>query len=87
MQRHSPSRRPPGPHRRGISRNRVSHLRRELQELLATELAAEFNVSRTPVRQALQRLDYEGLVETKNGVGRQSPELISRNSRMSTLSV
>jgi DNA-binding GntR family transcriptional regulator len=37
--------------------------------LVETELAAEFNVSRTPIRQALQRLDYEGLVETRNGVG------------------
>jgi DNA-binding GntR family transcriptional regulator len=37
--------------------------------LVETELAAEFNVSRTPIRQALQRLEYEGLVETRNGVG------------------
>ena len=37
--------------------------------LVETELASEFNVSRTPIRQALQRLDYEGLVETRNGVG------------------
>ncbi|GAB5445952.1 GntR family transcriptional regulator [Gymnodinialimonas sp.] len=32
-------------------------------------LAAEFNVSRTPVRQALQRLAYERLVEVRSGVG------------------
>jgi DNA-binding GntR family transcriptional regulator len=32
-------------------------------------LAAEFNVSRTPIRQALQKLDFEGLVRTRNGVG------------------
>ncbi|MFT4065467.1 GntR family transcriptional regulator [Paraburkholderia sp.] len=32
-------------------------------------LAEEFEVSRTPIRQVLQRLEYEGLVETKNGVG------------------
>ncbi|WP_245449908.1 GntR family transcriptional regulator [Rhizobium leguminosarum] len=37
--------------------------------IVETELAAEFNVSRTPIRQALQRLDYDGLVETRNGVG------------------
>jgi DNA-binding GntR family transcriptional regulator len=37
--------------------------------LVETELAGEFNVSRTPIRQALQRLEYEGLVETRNGVG------------------
>lgn len=33
------------------------------------ELAREFGVSRTPVRQVLQRLSYEGLVTIRNGVG------------------
>ena len=37
--------------------------------LLEGTLAAEFGVSRTPVRQALQRLSYEGLVEVRTGVG------------------
>ncbi len=32
-------------------------------------LAIEFGVSRTPVRQALQRLAYERLVEVRSGVG------------------
>jgi DNA-binding GntR family transcriptional regulator len=32
-------------------------------------LAEEFGVSRTPVRSVLQRLNYEGLVTTRNGVG------------------
>ena len=32
-------------------------------------LAQEFGVSRTPVRSVLQRLSYEGLVTTRNGVG------------------
>ena len=32
-------------------------------------LAQEFGVSRTPVRSVLQRLNYEGLVTTRNGVG------------------
>ncbi|BCH19096.1 GntR family transcriptional regulator [Mesorhizobium sp. L-2-11] len=53
-----------------VLRDRICLLQYRPGELLVeTELAAEFNVSRTPVRQALQRLDYEGLVETKNGVG------------------
>ena len=33
------------------------------------ELASEFGVSRTPMREILHRLAFEGLVETKNGVG------------------
>lgn len=32
-------------------------------------LAEEFEVSRTPVRNVIQRLNYEGLLETRNGVG------------------
>jgi DNA-binding GntR family transcriptional regulator len=32
-------------------------------------LAAEFGVSRTPIRQVLQKLAYERLVETRSGVG------------------
>ena len=34
-----------------------------------TELAAEFNISRTPIRRVLQRLHFEGLVDIRNGVG------------------
>lgn len=53
-----------------VLRDRICLLRYRPGELLVeTELAVEFNVSRTPIRQALQRLDYEGLVETRNGVG------------------
>ena len=33
------------------------------------QLALEFGVSRTPMREILHRLAFEGLVETKNGVG------------------
>lgn len=33
------------------------------------ELAEEFGVSRTPIRQVLQKLESEGFVEAKNGVG------------------
>ena len=38
-------------------------------QLNETELAAEFNVSRTPMRRVVQQLSHEGLLETKNGVG------------------
>ena len=42
-------------------------------------LAAEFRVSRTPIRQALQRLVHEQFAETRNGVGtivaREKPDL------------
>ncbi|HLW28279.1 MAG TPA: GntR family transcriptional regulator [Kiloniellales bacterium] len=37
--------------------------------LREAELAQEFGVSRTPVREALNRLHHLGLVETRNGVG------------------
>ena len=37
--------------------------------LTEAEIAQEFEISRTPVRQALHRLAVEGLVEVKNGVG------------------
>ena len=37
--------------------------------LRENEIAAEFSVSRTPVREALQRLSIEGLVEVRNGIG------------------
>ncbi|WP_377192920.1 GntR family transcriptional regulator [Ruegeria meonggei] len=38
-------------------------------QLKESELAAEFGVSRTPVRDAIGRISYLGLVETRNGVG------------------
>lgn len=37
--------------------------------LYETELAKQFGMSRTPIRQILQRLAYERLVFTKSGVG------------------
>lgn len=39
------------------------------KKLAEYELAEEFAVSRTPIRQALQRLEYDGLAEIRNGVG------------------
>jgi len=37
--------------------------------LKEAELASEFGVSRTPVRDAISRISHLGLVETRNGVG------------------
>ncbi len=39
--------------------------------LREVDIAAEFAISRTPVRQALQQLAYGGLVTSKSGVGTQ----------------
>ena len=39
------------------------------EALREEELAKEYNVSRTPIRQVLQALEYEGLVTTKPGIG------------------
>lgn len=39
------------------------------EALKETALADEFGVSRTPMRQVLQRLEFESLVESKRGVG------------------
>jgi DNA-binding GntR family transcriptional regulator len=33
------------------------------------ELAREFGISRTPIRRVLQRLEHEGLVESRQGIG------------------
>jgi DNA-binding GntR family transcriptional regulator len=43
-----------------------------------TELGAEFGTSRTPIRQVLQKLSHDGLVETKNGVGTLVTEIDTR---------
>ncbi|MBW3096258.1 GntR family transcriptional regulator [Pseudohoeflea coraliihabitans] len=51
-------------------RDRICQLVYPPQHLIReAELADEFGISRTPVRQALQRLEIEGYVETRNGVG------------------
>lgn len=41
-----------------------------------TELAAEFGLSRTPIRQVLQSLAHEQLVRTQTGVGTIATELL-----------
>lgn len=43
--------------------------------LYENSLAEEFGVSRTPVRQVLQRLAYEHQVETRTGIGTVVPQL------------
>lgn len=43
--------------------------------LRENELAAEFGVSRTPVREALQRLNYLGMIESRTGLGTIVTEL------------
>lgn len=40
-----------------------------------TDLARQFGMSRTPIRQVLQRLAYERLVQTRSGVGTISTPL------------
>lgn len=56
----------------------IHHLLREriclleyapLSVLRESHLADEFGCSRTPVREAIKRLEFEGLVTSKNGVG------------------
>lgn len=51
-------------------RNRICTLRYPPGHLIhENRLAQEFGISRTPVRQVLQKLEIEGFVETRSGVG------------------
>ncbi len=51
-------------------RTRISLLRYPPGTALSENvLAQEFGVSRTPIRRILQQLEFEGLVETKRGIG------------------
>lgn len=43
-----------------------------------TELGGEFGISRTPIRQVLQKLSHDGLVEIRNGVGTLVTEIDTR---------
>ncbi|MCA0921246.1 GntR family transcriptional regulator [Pseudooceanicola nanhaiensis] len=53
-----------------IVRSRICQ-RAEQEDMILHEgmLATEFGVSRTPIRQVLQKLAYEHLVETRSGIG------------------
>ncbi len=54
----------------GMIRDRICLLEYAPGERLAEEdLAKEFGVSRTPVRRVLSRLEAEGLLESRHGVG------------------
>jgi DNA-binding GntR family transcriptional regulator len=48
------------------------------------QLAGEFTVSRTPIRTVLQRLEYQGLVTTKHGVGTTVTEVDFEHLREAT---
>src|ERR671924_307444 len=51
-------------------RDRICLLEYQPGERLGEEeLAREFNVSRTPIRRLLSRLEGEGLLESRHGVG------------------
>jgi DNA-binding GntR family transcriptional regulator len=51
-------------------RDRICLLQYPPGEMLSeNQLAEEFGVSRTPIRRVLQRLEFEGLVVSKQGVG------------------
>jgi len=52
-------------------RNRICMMQSVSDNITLHEgaLATEFGVSRTPIRQVLQKLSYERLVETRSGVG------------------
>ncbi len=65
------------PHRKegaaiaAVLRNRICMMQSVTEDITLHEgaLAMEFGVSRTPIRQVLQKLAYERLVETRSGVG------------------
>ena len=50
-------------------------------QLKEAELAKEFGVSRTPVRDAISRIKHLGLIETRNGVGTVVIELSDEQIR------
>ena len=53
-----------------VLRERIALARPDTEQTFPEgQLAQEFGVSRTPVRQALQRLEYERLITIRSGVG------------------
>lgn len=54
-----------------VLRTRICMMQSSTEEITLHEgmIATEFGVSRTPIRQVLQKLAYERLVETRSGVG------------------
>ncbi|WP_163847465.1 GntR family transcriptional regulator [Pseudooceanicola aestuarii] len=63
-----------------LIRERICIAQDECEMLLHEgELAQSFGVSRTPIRQVLQLLAYEGLVETRTGIGTVTTPLHEEN--------
>ncbi|KAA2312540.1 GntR family transcriptional regulator [Pseudooceanicola sediminis] len=61
-----------------VIRERIClHAGAEEMVLHEGQLATEFGVSRTPIRQVLQMLAYESLVETRSGIGTIVPPLLA----------
>ena len=79
--RRAAGRKAAGARRRPLARERFERIYRTLRDriclleyppgtrLSEEELAEEFAISRTPVRRVLARLEAEGLVEARHGVG------------------
>ncbi|MCP4318158.1 MAG: GntR family transcriptional regulator [Hyphomicrobiales bacterium] len=75
------TKRPPEPERRETQAERFERIYKVIRERISVLeygpgtvlneglLSEEFDVSRTPIRSVLQRLNYEGLVTTRNGIG------------------
>lgn len=57
----------------------ISHWVNEDFILFENKLATEFGVSRTPIRQVMQALSAEGLVEIRSGVGTIATPLLDEN--------
>jgi len=85
-----------GPARPTPSRRRFHAIHTVLRERIALlsyppgtrldvdQLAGEFAVSRTPIRTVLQRLEYQGLVATRHGVGTTVTEVDFEHLREAT---